>query len=106
MAKKVDLSSCTLAPCIEKLENLRSLYMRGGNWHWDDEEEHGVKWETDQSRMEDVLERTSLEQPAEDRILQNLRSRESPSKKKMQGLWLTIYSDSRLLRSELSGLVS
>lgn len=105
MAKKVDLSSCTLAPCIEKLENLRSLHMRGGYWHWDDEEEHGVKWETDQSRMEDVLERTSLEQPAEDRILQNLRSRESPSKK-MQGLWLTIYSDSRLLRSELSGLVS
>jgi hypothetical protein len=71
---KWGLSPCTLAPCIEKLDNLQSLSMCGGYWHWDDRGVDAVKWDRDQSRMEDVLERMSLQQPAETRILQNLRS--------------------------------
>ncbi|KAL2005113.1 hypothetical protein VTN00DRAFT_2963 [Thermoascus crustaceus] len=71
-------SFCALAPCIEKLENLQSLHLRGPFW-WrdaDDWREYGgVQWETEQGTMTDVLARMSLQnQRVEERVLQNLRS--------------------------------
>lgn len=78
-------SPCALAPCIEKLESLQSLHLRGPFWWWDADdwrEYGGVQWETEQGKMADVLVRMSLQSERVGEriyILQAVRSCKSPA---------------------------
>ena len=73
------ISPCRIVPCLDKLENLQSLSLTGGYWMWDDSEDEGEKWDTLEEVLWNYLERASLKQTAESRVLESLRSRKLTS---------------------------
>lgn len=81
-------SPCRIVPCLDKLENLQSLALKGGYWMWDTDEpfdeatgekwcNSGEKWETLEELLWDYLKRASLKEPSSSRVSPNLRSRKS-----------------------------